>query len=66
MEMLRPASCCFPSISDEIEANPDAKRLFEDLTADYNKLVRPVMNDSDTLEVKFKLRLSQLLDVVSY
>ncbi|KIH64870.1 hypothetical protein ANCDUO_04815 [Ancylostoma duodenale] len=45
-------------------ANRDANRLFEDLLADYNKLVRPVDNNSDTLVVRFKLKLSQLLDVV--
>ncbi|PIO70825.1 Cation transporter family protein [Teladorsagia circumcincta] len=44
-------------------ANRDANRLFEDLLADYNKLVRPVDNNSDTLVVRFKLKLSQLLDV---
>lgn len=43
----------------------DASRLFEDLLADYNKLVRPVGNNTEALTVKFKLRLSQLLDVVS-
>lgn len=47
------------------QANRDANRLFEDLLADYNKLVRPVDNNSDTLVVRFKLKLSQLLDVVS-
>uniref|UniRef100_A0A158P935 Neur_chan_LBD domain-containing protein n=1 Tax=Angiostrongylus cantonensis TaxID=6313 RepID=A0A158P935_ANGCA len=45
------------------QANRDANRLFEDLLADYNKLVRPVDNNSDTLVVRFKLKLSQLLDV---
>ncbi|KAI1712800.1 neurotransmitter-gated ion-channel ligand binding domain-containing protein [Ditylenchus destructor] len=44
-------------------ANKDAARLFEDLLADYNKLVRPVENNTATLVVKFKLKLSQLLDV---
>ncbi|KHN70752.1 Acetylcholine receptor subunit alpha-type unc-63 [Toxocara canis] len=44
-------------------ANKDASRLFEDLLADYNKLVRPVDNNSETLIVRFKLKLSQLLDV---
>ncbi|TKR92628.1 hypothetical protein L596_007246 [Steinernema carpocapsae] len=44
-------------------SNKDAARLFEDLLADYNKLVRPVDNNSETLVVKFKLKLSQLLDV---
>ncbi|VDK76855.1 unnamed protein product [Litomosoides sigmodontis] len=41
----------------------DAGRLMEDLLADYNKLVRPVENDTDTLVVRLKLKLSQLLDV---
>ncbi|KAE9552232.1 hypothetical protein FO519_004541 [Halicephalobus sp. NKZ332] len=43
--------------------NKHAARLFEDLLADYNKLVRPVDINSETLVVKFKLKLSQLLDV---
>lgn len=43
----------------------NSNQLFEDLLASYNKLVRPVENDSDTLVVYFKLKLSQLLDVVS-
>ncbi|GMR54910.1 hypothetical protein PMAYCL1PPCAC_25105, partial [Pristionchus mayeri] len=46
-----------------VEANRDANRLFEDLLSDYNKLVRPVDNNTETLVVKFKLKLSQLLDV---
>ena len=45
--------------------NPDAKRLFDDLLSSYNKLVRPVMNVTDAVTVKFKLKLSQLIDVVS-
>ena len=45
--------------------NPDAKRLYDDLLSNYNKLVRPVINVSDALEVKIKLKLSQLIDVVS-
>src|SRR5689334_13658486 len=31
----------------------DAARLFEDLLADYNKLVRPVDTNNETLVVKF-------------
>jgi nicotinic acetylcholine receptor len=45
--------------------NPDAKRLYDDLLSNYNKLVRPVVNVSDPLTVKIKLKLSQLIDVVS-
>ncbi|XP_049770531.1 acetylcholine receptor subunit alpha-like [Schistocerca cancellata] len=44
-------------------ANPDAKRLYDDLLSNYNKLVRPVVNVSDALTVKIKLKLSQLIDV---
>eukprot|EP00096_Caligus_rogercresseyi_P010353 TRINITY_DN3738_c0_g2_i1.p1 TRINITY_DN3738_c0_g2~~TRINITY_DN3738_c0_g2_i1.p1 ORF type:complete len:583 (-),score=115.68 TRINITY_DN3738_c0_g2_i1:579-2327(-) len=43
--------------------NPDAKRLYDDLLSNYNKLVRPVVNVSDAVTVKLKLKLSQLIDV---
>lgn len=46
-------------------ANSDANRLYEDLMMSYNRFVRPVQNDSDTLMVKLGLKLSQLIDVVS-
>jgi len=51
----------------EARANPDAKRLYTDLLVNngYNKLIRPVGNNSDKLTVKLGLRLSQLIDVVS-
>ncbi|XP_044018760.1 acetylcholine receptor subunit alpha-like 1 [Aphidius gifuensis] len=49
----------FPSAS----ANPDAKRLYDDLLSNYNRLIRPVGNNSDRLTVKMGLRLSQLIDV---
>jgi len=47
-------------------ANSDAKRLYDDLLrkSGYNKLIRPVENNSDILNVKLGLRLSQLIDVV--
>lgn len=47
-------------------ANSDAKRLYDDLMSSYNSLIRPVANNSDTLIVKMALKLSQLVDVVSY
>ena len=46
-------------------ANSDASRLYDDLLSNYNKLVRPVVNNTDTLQVFIKLKLSQLIDVVS-
>ena len=48
------------------DGNPDAKRLYDDLLSDYNKLVRPVKNVTDAVTVQFKLKLSQLIDVVNY
>lgn len=48
-------------------ANHDAKRLYDDLLkkSNYNRLIRPVQNSNETLEVKLGLKLSQLADVVS-
>ncbi|XP_013773976.1 acetylcholine receptor subunit alpha-like [Limulus polyphemus] len=46
-----------------LEANPDAKRLYDDLISPYNKLVRPVLNVSEALNVRIKLKLSQLIEV---
>lgn len=48
-----------------IHANPDAKRLYDDLLSNYNRLIRPVSNNTDTVLVKLGLRLSQLIDLVS-
>lgn len=47
-------------------ANPEAKRLYEELikVRSYNKLIRPVKNNSEKLTVYLGLRLTQLLDVV--
>ncbi|KAK3851248.1 hypothetical protein Pcinc_042087 [Petrolisthes cinctipes] len=46
-------------------ANPDAKRLYDDLLSSYNRLIRPVQNNTDKITVWMKLRLSQLIDLVS-
>jgi hypothetical protein len=48
----------------ETGSTVQANRLFEDLLSDYNKLVRPVANNSEKMDVFFKLKLSQLIDVV--
>ncbi|XP_074651902.1 acetylcholine receptor subunit alpha-like [Tubulanus polymorphus] len=49
----------------ECLCNPDAKRLYNDLLkkSGYNKLIRPVGNNSDTLTVFLSMQLSQLIDV---
>ena len=40
-----------------------AKRLVEDLFANYSKLVRPRLNQSQTVNVRFDIRLKQLVEV---
>ncbi|CAA9994099.1 unnamed protein product [Nesidiocoris tenuis] len=47
----------------QIEANPDAKRLYDDLLSNYNRLIRPVSNNTDTLTVYLRLKMSQLLEM---
>jgi len=44
-------------------ANPDAKRLYDDLLSNYNKDIRPVGNSTDRLTVKIGLKLSQIIGV---
>lgn len=46
--------------------NPDAKRLYDDLLSNYNRLIRPVDKNNNTVLVKLGLRLSQLIDLVSF
>nr|AFJ04794.1 nicotinic acetylcholine receptor alpha2 subunit [Periplaneta americana] len=50
-------------ITTPSHANPDAKRLYDDLLSNYNRLIRPVSNNTDTVLVKLGLRLSQLIDL---
>ena len=50
-----------------VATSPDAKRLYDDLLrkSRYNKLIRPVGNNTDILLVNLGLRLTQIIDVVS-
>ncbi|XP_013099122.1 acetylcholine receptor subunit beta-like 2 isoform X2 [Stomoxys calcitrans] len=52
---------CMPPLS--FEANPDTKRLYDDLLSNYNRLIRPVVNNTETLTVWLGLKLSQLIEV---
>ena len=54
-----------PLVISPAYANEEAKKLYEDLLSTYNRLIRPVGNNSDRLTVKLGLKLSQLIDVVS-
>ena len=40
-------------------------RLLGDLMSDYNKLERPVYNESEAIVLTFGLALQQIIDVVS-
>ena len=40
------------------------RRLLEDLMNYYQKLERPVANESEAVELKFGLTLQQIMDVV--
>ena len=46
----------------------DAKRLYDDKLKknDYSKLIRPVGNTTDSLTVRVGLRLTSIIDVVSF
>ncbi|CAG2114184.1 unnamed protein product [Medioppia subpectinata] len=48
---------------NESKEKDNAKRLYDDLLSSYNRLIRPVFNNSDRLTVKMGLKLSQLIDV---
>lgn len=51
------------SIMPGVAANPDAKRLYDDLLSHYNRLIRPVSNNSQVVTVGLGLHLTQLIDL---
>ena len=48
-----------------VNANPDAKRLYDDLLSNYNRLIRPVINHTEKVTVKLGVSLSQIVELVS-
>lgn len=50
-----------------VNAGPNERRLLNDLfyTREYNKLERPVSNESEALNVSFGVVLQQIISVVS-
>ena len=48
-----------------VSANPDAKRLYDDLLSNYNRLIRPVINHTEKVTVKLGVNLSQIVELVS-
>lgn len=53
----------FPLVSQQGESQ---RRLYRELLRNYNRLERPVVNDSQPLVVELQLSLLQIIDVVSY
>lgn len=49
----------------EVYASEDEERLVRDLFRGYNKLIRPVQNMTQTVDVRFGLAFVQLINVVS-
>lgn len=49
----------------EIQCNEDAKRLYDDLMVNYNRHRRPANSPSEPVHINIRLRLSQIIDVVS-
>ena len=47
------------------ESGYHERRLLGDLMSDYNKLERPVYNESEAVVLTFGLTLQQIIDVVS-
>ena len=48
-----------------VGGNSDAKRLYDDLMSNYNRLIRPVSNHSEKVTVKLGVRLTQIIEIVS-
>jgi len=51
-----------PPVSQQGESQ---RRLYRELLRNYNRLERPVMNDSQPIVVELQLSLLQIIDVVS-
>ncbi|KJH43605.1 hypothetical protein DICVIV_10382 [Dictyocaulus viviparus] len=49
-----------------VTCNEDAKRLYDDLMVNYNRHRRPSSGPHEPITIKLKLRLSQIIDVVSF
>lgn len=48
-----------------VHGSEDEERLVRDLFRGYNKLIRPVQNMTQTVDVRFGLAFVQLINVVS-
>lgn len=46
-----------------VESLTEVNRLFEDLFGHYNKLVRPISVPTESIKIRFKFKLLNILDV---
>uniref|UniRef100_A0A1I8F045 Uncharacterized protein n=1 Tax=Wuchereria bancrofti TaxID=6293 RepID=A0A1I8F045_WUCBA len=60
IQVILPFLMSFISV---LYGNEDAKRLFDDLLVNYNKHRRPAPEPNKPINIKLKLRLSQIIDV---
>ena len=51
---------------ESVDSGEAERRLLNELMGQYNKLERPVYNESDPLVLTFGLTLQQIIDVVSF
>lgn len=62
---MRAGVRCFYPIS-AVHGSEDEERLVRDLFRGYNKLIRPVQNMTQTVDVRFGLAFVQLINVVCH
>jgi len=62
-EVLKIVLMVLVTFTITVTSNPDAKRLYSNLLANYDRLIRPVANSSDRLTVHMRLKLSQVIGV---
>uniref|UniRef100_T1JAF9 Uncharacterized protein n=1 Tax=Strigamia maritima TaxID=126957 RepID=T1JAF9_STRMM len=62
-DVMMMASVWLAALTIDCRGDPNANRLYDDLLSNYNRLIRPVVNNSDKLEVKLGLKLTQLVDM---
>lgn len=61
---LEEGAALLSSVCADSVQGPNQRRLLQDLLRDYNRLTRPVVNDSHTLPVELNLSLMQIIDLV--
>lgn len=57
--------CVYLLLHPSVSCSEDEERLVRDLFRGYNKLIRPVQNMTQKVDVRFGLAFVQLINVVS-